>query len=290
MPTDSPYLVLGTAFGLGVGQVRVFVESLRRHYVGPAMLLVTSARSADLVAYLKSRGVTPVFFDCPYWMVAHVQVARYVRYGELLRGGEVPYERVLLTDVSDVLFQAHPFAAAPAGELLCFLEHPGRTIGACPTNARWVEQLFGPGGLARVRDKPISCSGTTIGTPAAVLDYIDRLLSHADPVVLSRLAGFRGHDQGIHNYLLYTGALPRARLVPNGEHVYTLGFVPDAEIILGPGGTVLAPGSRVCPIVHQYNYKPGASAHITAAQRVPEAGREGGDSRGSNGGMTEMKE
>ena len=263
MPNDSGCLILGTAFKLQVPQVRLFVESLRKHYDGPVMLLITSLDSRDLVIYLCSRDVTPVFFDCPYWMLTHVQVARYVRYGEILRGSDRPYDRILLSDVSDILFQAHPFAGAPPGDLLCFHEHADRMIGKCKANSMWMEQIYGPEVLSRLKDCRISCSGTTIGSHAAILQYIDLLLSYADPKVLAALKGFRGHDQAIHNFLLHTGALPHAQLIPNGRHVLTLGGAPDSEVILGPNGTLLSPEGRLCPIVHHYEAR--GQAHIAAA-------------------------
>jgi hypothetical protein len=193
----------------------------------------------------------------------HVQLARYVRYAELLRGASKMYERVLLTDVTDVLFQADPFSNLPEGELLCFLEVAGRTIGQSPVNTRWIKYIFGPEAAERLKSFEIVCSGTTIGTHVAMIHYIDQLLGHAKPEILVKLRR-RGHDQGIHNYLLRTGALPNARLIPNGQHVYTMARVPDPDIGLGPNGTILASG-RLCPIVHQYNYKPRVLEHVNAA-------------------------
>lgn len=264
MADDSGHLILGAAFRLQAHETWMFVESLRKHYDGQVMLLVTSVDSQELVTYLRSRGVTPVFFDCPYWMVAHIQVARYIRYSEILRGCERAYDRILLTDVSDVLFQANPFATDLTGDLLCFLETAGRTIGQSACNSQWMQQIFGQGILEQLQDKTISCSGTTIGSHEAIIDYINRMLGHADPNLLAQLTQYRGHDQAIHNFLLYTGALPQAQLIPNGVHVYTVGGIPDSEIILGPQGTLLTPQRRLCPIVHQYNYrdKAAAAAHL----------------------------
>lgn len=264
-------LILGTACNLQIADVHIFIESLRRYYRGEVLMLVTSRESADLVRYLRSRRVIPVWFDCTYWMVMQVQLGRYVRYGEILRNLPREYSRVLLTDVSDVVFQADPFAEIPDDELLCFLETPGRTIGECVVNTMWVEQIFGSGGLERIKDYEISCSGTTIGSHRAMIHYIDLLLEHAEPNLLVRLLKFRGHDQGIHNFLLRTGALPKARLIPNGQHVFTVGAAPESEISLGPGGTILAPGARLCPIVHQYTTKPAALAHVRSAYALPKA-------------------
>jgi hypothetical protein len=269
MPADGPNLVLATAWNIGVPDVYVFVQSLRRHYHGDAMMLVTSRGSTDLVRYLKSQDITPVYFDCTYWMVMHVQLSRYVRYEEILRGSTRQYERVLLSDSSDVLFQANPFEKIPDDPLLCFLEGPGRTIGQSENNRSWVEQIYGADGLEKIKNFEISCSGTTIGSHQAIVEYIGLLLQPAKPNVMVPLMKYRGHDQGIHNYLLRTGALPKARLVPNGQIVYTVGYVHDSNIALGPDGTILAPGAHLCPIIHQYNYKPALLAHVNAAYPLP---------------------
>jgi hypothetical protein len=66
---NGPNLILGAAWNLSVPDVRVFVESLRRHFRGDVTLLITSRASAPLAKYLMSHGITPIIFDCPYWMV-----------------------------------------------------------------------------------------------------------------------------------------------------------------------------------------------------------------------------
>jgi hypothetical protein len=265
MAADESNLVLGAAWNLTIDDVFVFVESLRRYYQGEAALLISGQRAEEITKYLRSRSVTPIFFDCPHWMVMHIQLARFVRYEELLRGADKIFNRVLLTDVSDVVFQGDPFAKLPEGELLCFLEAPGRTIGQCEANSRWLADIYGAQVVQQLKDYEISCSGTTIGSHAAILKYIHLLLREARPGVLLPLRRFRGHDQGIHNYLLRTGALPEARLIPNGRHVVTVGCIASAEFGCGPRGILGVPGRPVCPIVHQYTYWDGASAHVRAA-------------------------
>lgn len=262
----QPNLILGTAFDYTIDQVRIFVESLRRYYAGEVMLLVSSRDSGDLLAYLAAYNVTPVFFDSAYWMVAHISMSRYIRYAELLRAVPGRYARVLLTDVVDVLFQADPFSNVPDGQLLCYLEVAGRSIGDCPLNSRWIQEIFGDRELRKLRNHGIICSGTTMGTQDAIQDYIDRLLYYAPPKILAPLGqGRRGHDQGIHNYLLRNGLLPFARIIPNGVHVFTVGSVPEEQLIPAPGGQILTQEGVLCPIVHQYTYKDNLALHVRNA-------------------------
>jgi hypothetical protein len=267
--TAQSTMILGAAVGLQIADVRLFVESLRRHYQGEAILLIRSG-NLPLVDYLRSRRVIPVFFDSAYWMVCHVQLSRFFRYGELLRPASRPYDRILLTDVSDVVFQADPFAGLPTGDLLCFMEEAGRTIGVDPMNSQWVREVLGQESLDRIADRPISCSGTTIGTHRAILDYIDRLAAHANPEILLQHRQRRGHDQGIHNYLLHTGALRDAQMIANGRHVLTMGAMSEKTIGLGEGGTILTHDRHVCPIVHQYNYHARAVEHVRGAYPQPD--------------------
>ena len=257
-------LVLGTAVGYGIEQVRLFVESLRRNYRGHATLLVTRWAPPELIGFLRSYEIEPIFFGA-HRLVTDVQVGRYTRYYEYLRGSIVRFERVLFTDVADVIFQRDPFAGLPDGELFCFLEDKRATIGQCSSNSLWVREVFGEEMLARLANCRISCSGTTIGTLPAIEKYSELLLKHANPDVMMRLPiSGRGHDQGIHNVLIHTGALPNARVLENGDHVFTLARTPSAEIRIGSDGILTADGRKPA-IVHQYNYHPAVVKAVQGA-------------------------
>jgi len=124
--------------------------------------------------------------------------------------------------------------------------------------------------LARLANREVSCSGTTLGTFAAVRDYVKKLIGEIRPQHFIALGRARGHDQGIHNVLLYTGALPDARIVPNGMYVYTVAVVPDGEIGLAPGAILVSETNVCCPIIHQYNYKQHVLNHISAQYPLPQ--------------------
>jgi hypothetical protein len=263
-------LVLGTAQGYGIAQVRVFVESLRRHYAGDAALVVSPGTDPALFGYLRTHRVRPVFFGSGLWMPYDIQVMRYARYLDFLLTEGTAYDRVFLTDVGDVLFQGDPFARAPAGELVVMMEDPRATIATCPSNSRWIRNLYGEEGLAQLGPHPISCSGTTLGSRRAILGYIDLLLAQAQPQQLRNLpAGSRGHDQGMHNALLHGGRLGGVVRSPNGELVLTLGHVPDADVALREDGIALAGHDRLPPVVHQYQYKPSTAAHVVRLWPAP---------------------
>jgi hypothetical protein len=101
-------------------------------------------------------------------------------------------------------------------------------------------------------DRPISCSGVTLGTTDGILRYLDALTSHftqVPPEALQRV----GIDQGIHNVLLHRGSFEGARIVPNRRLVDHLGYVPLDEIRLSDGFIVTDPAGAYCSVVHQYD-------------------------------------
>ena len=176
----------------------------------------------------------------------------------------------MFTDVSDVIFQAHPFRGLPEGELLFFLEDHRKTIGSCPINSNWVQGVYGPEVLKQLGDKKISCGGTTFGSHDAMLNYLDALLRYARPELMARLASRMGHEQAIHNYLLYNGLLPNVTAVENGEFVYTLGHTPEEEIVITDQGIVVGPTRRLPAIIHQYNYRTTSQAYVARAYAYPD--------------------
>jgi hypothetical protein len=186
-----------------------------------------------------------------------VQLAlqRYAAMRDFLRSIDAPNaaRRVLLSDARDVLFQrdwsAHP-AIAGDGDLWVFAED--ETIGNCRFNSSWLAQIDAalPQALAHER---ILCSGTTNGSGAGILAYLDAMTAVGDVLARAGRAGLVGQDQGNHNFLVRTGRLAglRPRVLTNDDNlINTVGYgwkAVDAE-----GRAVNARGERSW-VVHQYD-------------------------------------
>jgi len=69
-----------------------------------------------------------------------------------------------------------------------------------------------------------------------------------------------GLDQAVHYYVLHTGLVPQARLIPNGSGaVATLGIVPPEDV----------QGLLDAPVLHQYDRHPALAQ--TLRRRLAEA-------------------
>ncbi len=187
-----------------------------------------------------------------------VNVQRYELYQAWL--AEHPeVDGVLMSDVRDVIFQDDPFAQPLIAPLMLPLEDPLLTLGSETNNAEWLRALYGRERWAELSDAPIACSGTVLGTRAAVLGYLAamrvELTAHATD---GRLAGL---DQGAHNALLRAGRLAGAVAVPNGERVFTVGSMFPQDLRVDDADRVLAADGHAPAIVHQYDRHP----HLVAA-------------------------
>lgn len=189
-----------------------------------------------------------------------LQSLRYLHYRRFLEALEPEPDAILLTDLRDVFFQRDPFAE-PVRGLELYLEDDSVRIGSDSFNTRWIHDLYGRDGLARLEGARVSCSGTVVGTRAAILEY----LAAMEEEIAHRRRPMGSHDQGVHNGLLQDGRFQGAAIVPNGSgRVLTLGKVDAYEI--APDGTVLNADGSVPAILHQWDRHAALVDRIEAAR------------------------
>lgn len=260
-------LILGTIKGYDFEVLRPFLTTLKRTGYAGDTVFMYSQIDADTLNKLKEWGVILVPFTTtfPYmegawathnewptnkrWLNTAVHSLRYLLAYCYLKEFGANYSRVLLTDTRDVIFQKDPFDYELEDSLYCFTENEGAVIADSSINAMWIEKGFGPSELERIAQRPIICSGVTVGPSNRVLEYLSifvRTVVERDvPIEIP------GMDQGIHNYLIYTGLLPVAKIYKNDDGpVFTVGLEQSLTRKKG----MIYNGRGVIPnIVHQYD-------------------------------------
>lgn len=163
---------------------------------------------------------------------------RFFLWKEILRG----YDGVsVITDIRDVVFQL-PIDLLPTDGVHVFCEDSAKTIGTCPYNSWWMQQIFGE---VRYADNPIICAGFTVGHLA---EYCTVMWES-----LRDLPSIRGLDQAIHNHLVYNGRVD-AHIHTNGFPVYTVGYVPFNTVPCNHG--IITHNGTIPVVVHQYDRHP----------------------------------
>lgn len=192
---------------------------------------------------------------------------------------------VLVIDALDSFFQRDPFSIDFRGACV-FVGVAAVQLQACiprlsftgasvlvflewvrivnePWNSGWLDKCYGPEMLHALQHNNASCSGSTIGTYAGMLQYM-RLMENATLIENQACREYFGHDQGHHNYLVWSGAL--------NEHLAAagLGNLSMMSNVDGPGLSIAFPGSyhmdgenhvvnfrgHIAHFVHQFNRHP----------------------------------
>jgi hypothetical protein len=193
--------------------------------------------------------------------IGNVEVARYFWFHRYLSRALPRYRNVMLTDVRDVIFLGSPFDFEIGDAVHFFLEHDRFRLRDQVNNRGWLIGAYGEHALEELGDRPISCSGVTIGAAPAVLDYLTVMVDHL--LRLSRQ--YKGMDQGVHNYVLHKGLVPRARLVPNRDGpVLTAGLMSEDEAV-----ELLTERAGAIKVVHQYDRHPRLAAAVRDVAAAP---------------------
>eukprot|EP00980_Cylindrotheca_fusiformis_P003241 scaffold735_cov116-Cylindrotheca_fusiformis.AAC.11 len=241
MNDSSTATVMGMATGYNLGVYQRFVGSLRRSgFRGNIILVIAEEPSTGVEEYLASKGVTmkklkkvpctTQIFDKNDAKNAHdnevltcadpypylkIRWGRFPLLRDYLQECQACTGPVLVTDVRDAFFQRDPFGdGAPIVTGLQVFEE-----AKFQKTTHWL--VKGPvskckGGL--VLDEVMLCSGTTIGTREAMLEYLE--IMHQEMAAWMKdpkccCNKMNGDDQSIHNYLFYTGKFPFATAVQN---------------------------------------------------------------------------
>ena len=196
-----------------------------------------------------------------------------LRYLEAARGKHAG-RRVLLADCRDVVFQRDPFSIAhePARPLVVFMEDYLRDFNNSGINLGHVLPCFGRAAVRQVLQtppRPVSCSGVTLGSAAAVRGYLAAMWHEMSEKRYS--SDCLRHDQAFHNWLLWSGALGVGVRACSAElgPVSTIGW-PE-HLYRDRYGRVLNRAGEVAHVVHQFDRRKqlvdSLGARCTAAPR-----------------------
>jgi hypothetical protein len=257
-------LVMGLAINYRKRELAPFVRSLRGCGYKDEIVLLVSDLDTETREFLQEHKVNYEY----YWEMNFVpfdfMLARnfsYYRYLCAMRNLNQAFDRILLTDVGDVVFQGDPFVTAPAGELTVYLEDKVRTLDTCYVCGYWIRSAFSDSAFDELRGRRMSCAGTVLGTWTGILRYLLVMQSGAFECAVSARK-LEGIDQAIHNVMLYRDRLAGAVVIENSEHVFTMGIVPKSNIVITPDGMITDGEGRVCPVIHQYNRHPAVTKFV----------------------------
>eukprot|EP00760_Papus_ankaliazontas_P004605 PhM_4_TR11985/c0_g1_i1/m.13147 len=185
-------------------------------------------------------------------------------------------DHVMISDVTDVYFQADPFTAfASKGQTITFtLEDGSRNLGE-KYNSKWLS-CYGRDVQHSLRKQRISCAGLTIGETATMRRYAEmqvQELSKPDLLECSRHRILAALDQATHNYILHTRASKELPGSGTSDDIVFHGNFKKPR--WDPSGTVLLRSDgHPYPAVHQYTSNRHPDVMKIAKQRFLKRGKQ----------------
>lgn len=186
------------------------------------------------------------------------------------------YRRILLIDVRDTYFQRGPFDDLPVteegdadngggGVLRLYEENASpssaaENIGKSSFNSKWISGAYGKQVLDQLRDKPVICSGSTIGDAVAIEAYLRAMVAQFD----NTRCKMKGCDQGMHQVIYYSGDLDHVDGIDKiivskqGEgEINNLAAMRNSPLreqgVLVNGNIINWGDSSISAVVHQYD-------------------------------------
>ena len=277
-------LILGAVDGYDFYEIEPFLVTLRQSgYSGHLVLFAGPGISARTKRRIGRAGAEVVdfvdrfpFLPSPHPenvtalpQPIHICNLRYFLYHDYLLKRGRDFRNVLISDVRDVMFQGDPFEGGLGDAVHVAMENPTIPIGECPWTGPWVVKAYGEEALGELRNKPMSCSGTTMGPIPLMINYLRLMLSE---IQIMR-SGDAYLDQAAHNVLIHRDGIGPVRRLENFHGpILTVGSEPAFQLNQA-NELVNADGSAIA-IVHQYDRHPqlarlvAARVHQSALRRA----------------------
>ena len=180
----------------------------------------------------------------------HLVNSRFFLYYLYILQSEKKYEKILLTDVRDVVFQDDPFNFKLTAPLNCFYEGDGRTVYDCSYTSDWIKRSFGRNALSEIGHQKAFCAGTTIGTKEGIINYLEWMM---DYILQSNYQRF-GVDQASHNLILHRNIIPDVRFYDNFQGpILTMNYTSSEKLNFSQDGFLLNEDASVINVLHQYD-------------------------------------
>ena len=255
--TVKKNLVIGTALNIGVEETRIFIESLRKYSDCDICLLVDQKINLEFKKFLDENIVKTIVNTSSDLYHVNINISRFFRYYDFISETSNEYQNILITDITDVLFQSNPFFNLPKEFLYFSQEDENFTIKNNDFNSRWVQISMGNDILDKIGDEKIICAGTTIGSLKNINEYLRQMTSIILDVNKQNPSSLlESIDQGIHNFIGHTknNIFENFEIKKSGDLIATIGLtsIHHPEKISIEGGSIFIDGKKPS-IVHQYN-------------------------------------
>tara|TARA_B100000989_G_scaffold68299_3_gene47519 strand:- start:305 stop:1234 length:930 start_codon:yes stop_codon:yes gene_type:complete len=275
-------IIIGAAVNYMAKDLYNFVLSLRKNYKANVLFFVSNNIDEETLNFFDKYKI---HYEKTTQNTKEIFKKRYYLYLNYLKKNK--FDRVMITDTRDVIFQKNPFNNTKFSNLCFFSED--KKIEECIYNSNWIINLYGKKQFETIKNNKIICSGTTIGKYKDIIYYLKVICKEIENTNNSKIAKdlrksfsiktfigkslksivgnkyysflkhkvykgytYVGTDQGNHNYLIYFQKIKKFKILSNKDgYVCTFGNA-DVKKYKVNNGVSNSEGLKF-NILHQYD-------------------------------------
>jgi hypothetical protein len=244
-------VILGTAINYNKEQLKPFVNSWKLNCSSVDLVLVVSSSIDDITKHwLLSNNVKLRYFSSVTFLPMPIYWSRFLCYLDFLLEEHKQYKKVFLTDVRDVVFQKNIFDDITKDGFHVFMEDDKYTCSQ-ENNRKMLMSVFGESVADSLKNNKIICSGTILGDPHLIIQYIKTMFTM---ISVEQMLGNSGYsDQAAHNYLCHYKIIKNIQH-ENGDGVATLVLTDSNDVKIVDG--VVHVYDKVPSVLHQWDFQP----------------------------------
>ena len=228
------------------GGIYFFLKSLRKYNSDCKVVIICEQNNIfeDLITYSNQMNFEIYSnFTTKYPMMYY----RFELYNHYLKKNT--YDKVLLADVDDVIFQEDPFSINFTEELYCALEQSilsDNNNNSSRLNMTWIDECIhlSENNYDNYKDKYVVCAGTILGSYDGIIKYLDFYKDIQNIKIVN--------DQGLLNVYVYNYLSSKKCLEFKESKILTLDSI-DFEILNIENNSIVNNNGEKYSIIHQIN-------------------------------------
>lgn len=172
---------------------------------------------------------------------------RFEIYRAILETIQEPIEKILLSDMNDVIFQEDPFSIEFSEELYCATEKNilNQTTYCSLINMNWIKECNDvlPFDYMKFTNQPVVCAGTILGTSEGIKRYLEFYFQIQEKKIVN--------DQGLYNIYVYNYLQSKVAHKYTHSKILTLDNINFNELQFHKDKRIVNENNEVYSILHQ---------------------------------------
>lgn len=234
------------------GGIKIFIESLRKYNKTCAIIVLMNTCPPDIEDFFNKNNVTYLI-----GIKEKLMYTRFIKYYQIINMYK-SFNKILLSDLNDVIFQANPFDInIDNNKLYCAQEissYDNLSNSSSRLNFDWIKYAhklnegLKKNYIENYKNKNVICAGTILGNRDAILSYLkwyEKVQTFATTLI---------NDQGLLNIYAYENDEDRVIIERyQDSRILTLDKINFDNIRKDSNGFLInSSGEKYC-IIHQIN-------------------------------------